>query len=596
MSDLLSRPTQKAQIVSGNNWVAATPDRHMLFLKNDNLFRKIFNFQNSIIKILFSPSANTVYVIDSHAIIWKRSLTQRSLTNEAQNFVFSELIHLPFAISPESFITLIPYEKALYLIINSHLYMLIDNQIHSEFDINCEITVIKAIPLELAKKFQFVDENCSFQFIILCGTSEGSVATLTFPNTLTVHNELSQPFISKSEAISNIAISSKFVFISGKYGTIVNKSKKGCFQGIVQFPVAALSINDPNILFVSKGRLYSAPIMNPSSFSIVSSFPATIAAACSGYCLISNGSLVSFDARAPISLSPRSDIFEFSLNRIDDINQENEKVLSQISELQAKLGDSQIIKWLKNGNKVLESEFSITPSISPDGRTILTCLVKLTPLSAYSCKGLTVILSISSPSDSQSVYCLPNVQTFDVSWEFPVTITTTAAVTANLAVSYGNEAAVLQSTVLDVIELSAPVDLKNTEIGFCFNRLSKESVQESFAVMGSAPKIITEPMARKAPTGEVWSMTFDGKVCTVNAATRSTVMSVIAAVERRLQAKGTFSIGDRDDELKKLRDAADKIFNSYDSLPVGGNIKGRVESLHSMATKLANQILSQELS
>ncbi|EAY19912.1 hypothetical protein TVAG_130200 [Trichomonas vaginalis G3] len=475
--------------------------------------------------------------------------------------------------------------------------MIIDNNIHSDFNIETEITTLKPVPTELAKLYNLVDENCNLPFVILCGAKDGTLSTLVFPNTLDVHHDISKPFISKSEPITHIVISRQTLILTGKYGTVNSISVRGQISGSIPFPVEAVSISDPNLLFVSRGHLYSAPLLNPSSFSIVASFPARIVASCSGFCITTSGALIPFEERSPITISPRSELIEFSLSRLREISEENEKLLQQISDVEANLSDSQIIKSINNGSKALEGEITLIPSISPDGRSNLVCQVKLTPIGSYSCQGLSLSLIITTATGFQDIYCLPNIQTININWELPLNITTTTAITIDLVASCRNQAAVVLENIYDIIDLSAEIDLQKVNLGSTFSSLTRNTVQNIFRIGGSIPQALLSPMARQAPTGEKWTLRVDGQNVTVVAGSKSTAMAVRAAVERRAEAKGTFSIEAADETIENLRDQADTILSSTtdEVLPIGGGIKSRVELLHENATKIANEKLMPDV-
>ena len=186
----LNKPNKNAIIATCGNWVSATANGYILYLKNSNGFEHFFKFDIKIEKIIFSPTGNTIYIIDSNSVIWKRSLTQRSLKNDIGNFVFSILISLPFNLNFNKFTTLIPFEKILYLISENKVHLIGDGSIINSFDLEKTITSVYIIPIDIAKNYKLIDSESISLFAIICGASDGSVSTLLFPNTFVVHDSL----------------------------------------------------------------------------------------------------------------------------------------------------------------------------------------------------------------------------------------------------------------------------------------------------------------------------------------------------------------------------------------------------------------------
>ena len=591
----IGTPNKNSKVCIGGNWVAATANGYILYLFNNSNFKKFFRFEKRIEKIVFSPSGNTIYIIDSSSMVWKRSLTQRSLTNDKDNFIFSQLIKLPFLLSQFSFITIIPFEKAIYIIADNKVFITYDGKINNEFELETSISATYILPTEIAKSFKLADSDSITLFTVVCGTANGTVSTLKLPNELIKHEELSLTFIMKSEPVTLFAFTPKNYCAVGKYGTIESVSLTGKVgTGSLPFPIAAASINDTSISFVSNSHLYSCPILTPSAFHIIPSFPSRIMAACDGYAITNNGMLVPLSSRVMTVTIPRPELIEFDLEELKKISEEDEKLKRNILASEAKLCDIQLIKSLQNGRTSFESALTIQPSMSPDGRTVVDLLITLTPIGSFSCQGLTILIVLTDSFNKSDSYCLPNVQTINVTWKKRIFVVSSSLLRCDIIVSHGSDSAVAASDLFDILDFSVPIEPSLANVGTNPLSITKQVKTCSFSLGGSLPEPLAKPQAMQSPTGEIWTMRCDNGVCTVTASTIATVMAIRAAVERRVIAEGTFAFNPVDEAVNNLRSMADDIISSaIEIVPVKGGIKSRVSELHSETTKYADAKLSE---
>ena len=577
----LNKPNSNSLIAVCGNWVACTTDGFILYLKNNSGFSHFFRFEIRIAKILFSPTGNTVYIIDINNVIFKRSLTQRSLKNDIDNFVFSVLISLPLSLNFEKYITIIPYEKIIYLIVENTIFMINNGSISNTITVEKNITSTFIIPTEIAKNYKLISNETISLFCIICGASDGTVSTLSFPDNFCVHEEISNPFVLKSEPISLFTFTPKYYCVVGKYGTVECVSASGkVITGSIPFPVSSIFIQEPNFLFVSKSRLYSSPILNPTSFHVLPSFPAKICCSCDKYAITKAGVLLPITDRLISTISPSPELIEFALEELRHTNKEKEKVKSDILEAESHLSDIQLIKSLQSGKISFESDVKIVPSMSPDRRVVVDLLIDLKPVGSFSCNALSILINLTDSLGRVDSYLLPNVQTINLSWKKRVFIVSSSMLKCDIIVSHGKDSALAYSSYFDIIDFSVPIETSLVNLGQNPMSLQRQISSLTFALHGSLPENLVKPLAMQSPTGEIWTMRCDKESCTVSSATQETSLSVKAAVERRVKADGIFSFSDADENIVKLREAADEIISYHvEIVPVRGGIKAGAERL-----------------
>lgn len=598
---ILSPPTRNAKIASYGDWVAVSTDGVTLHLKNKSEFSHIFRFDQLIFHLVFSPTSNSIFVILKDSRILKKSLTRRSLQVDSEHFPFVDVITLPFMLDPKSFVSVIPFEKATYIIVDQKIYMVLNQTISNEFALEHKITAVCAIPTGLARSFSLIEDGVIAPFIIVVGTSDGSVSTLSFPNHLSRHDAISNYFTSKSERITSITFSDSYSVCVGRHGTIVATDlSNNTATGQVVFPVSSVSINKPNILFVSQGRLYSAPILSPGSFKLASFFPARIACAAGGIALTTSGALCSLGESSTFGLSPRPELIEFALERLREIGEAEERISERIGEAEARLVDLQLIRALQSGRRMFDGSVNLIPRVAPHGRCTVDALVKLKPLGEISCRGLSVTLCLTDALGRTDVYSIPAVRTANVVWQQHVAITRPTFLRADVIVSQAmrgeGDAAVALSADFDIFDFSAQIDpaAVSLALGGGPKVLGvKNSVPTQFPLLGKIPDVLRQPLAFLAPTNEQWTIRVDGEICTVTASSKGLTAAVQAAVERRTQVEGNVAIDESGPAIKKISDAVEALSDAGPLL-MHGNGRGTIEYTTSEASKGLETLIKSE--
>ena len=592
----LNKPNRNAIVSTCGNWVSSTANGYILYLKNSNGFEHFFKFIVKIERIIFSPTGNTIYVIDSNSVIWKRSLTSRSLKNDIANFVFSILISLPFNLNFDKFTTIIPFEKILYLISENKVHLIGDGSIINSIDLEKTVTSVYIIPIDIAKNYNLIDSESISLFAVICGASDGTISTLLFPNNFVVHDSLSNPFVSKSEPIQLFSFTPKYFCVVGKYGTIEcvsynNKSETGSLP----FPISSVCINDPNILFVSGKHLYSSPLLQPSSYHLLPTFPSRIYASNESYALTASGMLLPITTRLYNASEPKPELIEYALEELKKIQEEKDKMKRFLQEAESHLSDLQLIRCIQSGRISFNSEVKLTPSMSPDNRVITELYVKLEPIGAFSCEGLSILINITDTLQNIDSYSIPNVKTVTLTWQRKIYLVSSSMIKCDIIVSHGSDSALAYTCNFDILDYSIPIDPSTIEMGT--NPMSTERIIASFSfpLFGTLPPELIKPMAMKTPTGETWTTRCDNGICNVNASSKSIINAIRAAFERRVKIQGTFAFSPFDETIANLRTEADDIIAQKEEIvPVKGGVKAKSEHLSNAVSDWIIEKLTNE--
>lgn len=534
----IGKPNKHSIISIGQNWLAITPDGHTLFLTDGQEFKKYFHFDIQLIKLIFSPKGQMLYCINKNFQIYQIVTTLKKLSSTTE---FDLLIEL----EPSTFIHVIPFNKILYIIQDTHIHQIKDHEIIASHEIESPITTVSPILKETAISHNLIDSSNPLPYVVLAGDVRGNVFRIAFPKTLIPLPQYSQPFISHSDPISIITSQNNIIMFCGKFGTFYSTEK---IEKCLPHPVKSIHLIDSasGFLFVSDRRLYVASLKNASSFQVVSSFPAKIAASIDAYALLESGYLANIGSKSTSCLDPKNRFIEYALERLCDISQESLKLTQEISKAGAVLNGLQFIRALKSRNEILTSSIKLCPTVFPDGQIHVSVEVKINPKDGYSCKGVSLLLRIKKEigiSEPNTMISLSKVETNSVFWTKEIQLVDPTPIVVELLMFYdSNDAILIQSSTFDILDFSVEIPPNQANVGKLSPmhsiRHQKPSTQINFAVITRSdqfPKsqFFKQTHAFIAPYGEHFTVRFESNTCNVNAGTESTKIAVRAAILKK---------------------------------------------------------------
>lgn len=548
----IGKPKKHSLIAVTPKLIAVSPDGHILFLKDMNKFHRFFRFDKTLIKIIFSPRGQTLYCIDKEYKIFHLPTTPKKL---ATNPDFEILLTLP---SKSKFVYIIPFEKVLYIIQDSSIHVIKDNEITSTSQFEYPITAICPISREIAISQNLIESTNPIPFAVLAGDQAGRISRISFPNTLFPIQNLSIPFISHSDPISLIIQQENNIIICGEHGTFYSNSEK---EGNLPPPVSSIFILDETgcMLFSSDDRLFVSSLMNPSAFQASPTFPSRISCSSSGFALTDSGYLVSLMSKSTSSLNPQSQFIEYALNKLYDISNEANTLNQEIAKAEARLGDYQLIRAVKSGMDVLDSSIKILPSISPDGFVTAMLEVKIDPKNGYSCKGSSISLHIKYingfcktnegeeneiliEGQQNEVFSIPFVEKKSVDWKKEIKIVSPSPLFIELFMHHEAEIVRIKSSLFDIIDFSVQLDLDSVDIGKLspMHSIVRQSppVSLQFKIINIESEkpnhLLDKPHAFIVPYGEHWTMRVDSNICFITSGTESTAVAIRSAIMRHI--------------------------------------------------------------
>ncbi|OHT06958.1 hypothetical protein TRFO_24929 [Tritrichomonas foetus] len=622
----VGKPTKHCLIANSQNFIAVSHDGYTIFLKDNKSISRFFNFDEKLIKILFSPRGQSLYCIDKKLNVYHLLTTQKNLN---KNPKFDHLISLSnISINNikknDSFIHIIPYEKVLYLILNNFIHIIRENEIISSSEFDRPITAVCSIPKDVAVSHEICELNHPSSSIILAGDKSGRISRISFPNKLIALPKISFPFVSKSDPISHISCENGKILVCGKFGTFYSTIIEK--EGILPHPISSIFLtNDNDLLFVSEKRLFVSSLSNPSAFQAVPSFPARIACSSSSFALTEAGVLMPLTSQTPSNLNPRPQFIEYALNKLYAISNEANLLKQEISKAESRLNDYQLIKALQNFyknhkniksvtknsdgenniysnnsiNDIIESNIAVNSLISPDGQVSSILEVQILTKGGYSCRGTSIAVHLKFTGQNSEIISLPSIQTTNVNWTRELKIVGPSAVKVDLLVFHESEAICIDSKIFDLIDLSAPIELNHVDIGKLapmkaivrqMDQKAPTSIQ--FKIKNEIPQSLIDPKAYISPYGEHWTVRIDSNVCFITAGTEATAIAARAAVLRRIKTEG-LQTEDRifNEKFDLVQNCGFELADAIDHSPLPtGELTQKVTELHTFANQWIESI------
>jgi len=546
-------PAEGALIESCANWLIVSSDGYFSLLKNSTGFEKNYRFQHSVVKFLFSSSGNTIYAIDNQGVVWKRSLSQRSIKEEVPEFGFSQLISLPIIPKKLDFFCIVNFEQSIYLIRNGTVHTITNNQFSSSHSLNDSITASHLTNPENLKGFDNISYPAHLPYICLVGTNTGCVAVLSFPDQLEEIFEFSKGFKSKNEPISHIYVSTSGIIIVGQYGLVaffVPKTKP--VVGTVPYPVQSMRIVGNDFIFVAQQKLYSGSLNNISSFSLIAGFPSRIIVSSSHFAYTKSGSVVDISQRTKNCLIPKPEYIEYALQQLNFVAESHEVLQKDLSNVESRLNDIQLLRFIQNGVKTFDTSIELVTNMNPDGR--ISCVLKLSisPISNNSCKGFIISIILAYSNGFQEIISLPKVVTKSISWSNELQIVSPASFDLYLIFSHCDnnkgDSTISTKHHFDILDFSHKIQYDYVQIGLVspMHRVIGINHPEllNFELPSGCLPINVESSAYQTPYGEQWTIRIDDKKCYISAGTLSTLLSIKAAILNRSKIPSDSSVFD----------------------------------------------------
>jgi hypothetical protein len=506
------------------NWIAVSPNGHSLFVTNGSGFSKFFRFDSRILKLLFSPRGQCLYSITKDRIVSRMIITPDTLDPDLS---FEPLLTIP---SLTNFMHLVSYEKVLYLIQDATISIVRDGVITQTFSIDTPITAIACIPRDIAKHHEIVPSNALAPTVVIIGNELGEVCRFSFPNSLHVLSDLSRPFLSRSDPISQIYIDDRHLIVAGRFGTVAN--------GALPYPITSLTVHADQLFFVSQGRLFCAPPKTPSAVRAAASFTERVATLDGVWLLAFSGALIRLGTQNSATIDPRPQFMEFALTQLCGISDDTSSFQRSIISSEAALGNLQLIRALKSGHRISQPAISIRPHLQSDGRVCVRLFVSIEPSHGYSCRGLSLCITIDNSSFATESITVPNIRTDHVKWEHDIKVVSPQPIVVGVAFVHGRESVIAGSEMFDLMDYSVVVEAVEVAVGTLGPVQAKFGKGAPFTIqcnlVGTIPSEVTKPRAMIAPFGEHWTMRIDGCNCTIAAGTEATARCALAAVLRRI--------------------------------------------------------------
>lgn len=619
----IGKPTKNSLIAVSQKLIAASPDGHVLFLNDMNKYHRFFRFNIKLIKLIFTPKGQSLYCIDKEYKVFHLPTTPKKL---ATNPEFELLITLP---SQSKFVHIIPFEKVLYAIQDSFIYVIKQNEIVSTSQFQYPISAVSPISKDFAISMKLIDSSNPVPFVVLAGDQTGRVSRIKFPNDLSFIQKLSDPFIAHSDPISLIVQQDKNIMICGEHGTFYSNSG---VEGVLPPPVMSMFIADEAgcLLFSSENRLFVSSLMNPSAFQAVPTFPARISCSTEGFAITDAGFIVSLSSQSPTNLNPQAQYIEYALDKLYDISTQSNFLNQEITKSESKLGGYQLIRAIKSGMKILDSSLKVIPSISPDGIVTITLEVKIDPKNGYSCKGSSLSLQLkyltgicgnneingnkaeneeNLGGQRNEIISLPFVETDSIHWSRELKIVSPSPLFVELMMFHETEVVTISSSLFDILDFSVEIGLNSVDIGklspihSIVHQAPPVSLQfkilDGIDLSKTSNPLLTNPHAFVVPYGEHWTIRVDSNVCFVTSGTQSTAIAIRAAILRHIsleylkdgKQKTTENLFN--EKFQILQNAGFELSEllEHEPLPTS-ELSQKVTQLHSLADQWIQSILN----
>ena len=513
-------------------------------------------------KLQFSPKGKSVYVVGKFGTVQRLSLLTKHL-NESLNF---EVMFSVTEFRKPKFVGIVPYDKSLYVIRDSSVFVVVDKEITQVETLEVPVTACCCVSREIALKHSIIDSSVVLNTIAIVGDEMGRVSRMSFPNTLVPIESLSSPFVSKSEPIAHIVVDSDHFIVAGRNGTVTTGTD---IEGCVSHPITSLSVQGDHFFFVSNQRLFLAPIQSPSGFHAATKFTSRIACANGDWVLTTSGIVTNISAQNTMGTDPRPQYIEYALNKLRDISDEYQRLQRDVVESESLLDDLQLLRALKSGIDACKTELTVTSTLNPDGRVSVNAKVCIEPREGYSCRGCSVNLVVQNNTFATETICLPKLTTDNCNWIHELPVVSPQPLNIEVAIVNSSDAFVVATQTFDILDCSAEVDPSEV----CVGKLSpihmllpmRPIASLQFTLIGELKDSrLFEPKAFVSATGEHWTVRIDGSNCTVSAGTEATAMCAMNAVLRRLNVSGSVNIGKLYETSGQIQEKAEAFATSLE--------------------------------
>lgn len=584
-------PSKNAMLAVNGKWIAASPDGNVLYLFHPKIHAKIHRFASKIVKIIFSPKAQALYVVDKTWDVFRAQL-QHLVRNKYDELSFEFVVNVSFRFS---YIYLVPFDKVLYLICDKSISTVRDTSIDMSFDVETTITFVATIRLEIAKANGLVANTTVAHTIVICGDVYGNVYRNSFPNQIEKYDKLSKPFLSKSEPIDNIYVDETHVVVAGKYGTFLVNG----IECTLLHPISSIYIENEQIFFMSDGRLYITSALNPSSFHICQCFPAKIVKAMLNYALTSSGSIIQVTEKSISIMDPKPQIIEFSLNKLKSISNECNFLQKQITTTEMKLSNYQFLRTIKINQDILEKIIKMNTILTPNGNVIPFIDITINPEKQFSCQGLTMIIVIKSSENVIETINLAEIKTKSIKFNKEIDVVSPQTLNIDVLLCYEKESVLIESAHFDIFDFSYPIDSDLVNIGTLspMHSLSSDNYISSlqFQIDGEIPDKLKEPKSYLTPYGEQWTIRISSNTFYISSGTESTLYSIKSAILEKLKIDSSISVSKDDSMMEILQSKGyELIDNLNEKASFEGITKQQIKDFHQKSSEWIETLLKKQ--
>lgn len=586
----LPKPNKECQMAVKGDFVAIVYNRTFLYLVN-NKTNKLARFQFSeIIKILFLPKDDHIYIFTKEGKVLSKLLVtnssdegSESRTNEVgSNDDFDNFIKLPHGLKDNSFIYLVRYTSITYVIIDEFIYMFNNNVFGQSYLLDCKICSAKLVPTDFIKAMNFYDGSFAHEFVLTVSTSLCSVGILTFPDRLISNESISKVFATKSEFVDLMLFTPDvFVFV-GCRGTVLCWSKDNILEiGYVPYPVSNAFVTKPEMFFVIDNKLYSAPMLSPGNFKIVKGSPCNIICSSGNYGITDHGCLFQLTNKSDITVHPSPEYVEFMIKKIDTINREIAHSTNEVKKYESFLLKDQIAKSISDGVSVFDTSLALHSYLLPDGEVCVEARISINPNSIFTCRGLSFSLILSNTTQSFSnQYCISDVKTDFVEWKQPLVITDPQKIRVDLCL-YDDSlqqtcSVILATKYYDILDLS--VEVEPSMIYSLDKSLNYNIHSLSYKILGWIDETYHRSVVKKTPYGHYLTLNIDEDIVLIT----STDMSTLFALKSSLDQKFIISNEDKRLDASRLTSIENILNNITETSPVSAHLgtqKNQIEKL-----------------
>lgn len=573
--------------------LAVTTDGNNLLIKDSSGGNNFFHFDNTILKIVFSPTGQTIYVFDDKSTVWRKSMSQK---RQSTNQTFQEMVVLPVQLQKSQFLSIVPFEKQFYIFVDGNVYITQSNNIISSYDLPVPISALVTVQRDIANIHSII-EMSNLPYIVVVGDITGNISRLSLPDQFIPIEDISLPLMSKSEPVAHILISeSKFVGI-GQFGTVsVSKGETGA----IPHPIASVYIHANQMIFVSNSRLFHTSLSRPSSFKVSTNFTSRIVCASNEFILTTSGMIISIEKSIAVPiLDPRPQFIEYALNRLSDISEEQRSLKLKLEQSETVLNDIQLIRAIKNGAKPFETQIFFEPKFQPDCRVIVNANIIMKPVSSFSCKGITLLLQLQRLESTETI-SIPTIKTHSINWIHQVIIVDPCPIKVSLYVFHGNESALVHEAMIDILDFSFTL-LENEDVDIMnvspVHSLTGQRIPTTikFQLFGEIDDKYKQPKEYITPFNEKFSTRIDGRSCSVTAGLQQTALSVRAAINRRCTIKGSVPIEQGDNLMDLISNYANLTRSaSTNAEPVQDNSEQQMKEFHNSLYNWIDQHISEK--